>query len=382
MTASPQPFPPPPDGFDDLLVEFLATVLDIDDPLPALPAAASFDDWPAATAALVARAGPTARQRRFDQERRFAQALATAAPAVTTDSLPAFVNQRISVRPVDVLRAGGGEDLCYLKINHGFWEQLYAIFGVNDPARMRIRDPDLFRRRYVESGFLEALAAAIGLVARAERERLAFPGIRFGVSLASGTHDHSDVLAGFATREPREQKIVMGAAIGLASWWEAFFPGSRPDFCDGSFPKQGLLSGRLRETLLEAAGDAARIVFVVPPHLAGIRLLGTPLPQETVLVPAETVHESWAAGLAAVGSHVMGRLAGEGRVVLITQSAVFSALLGCFLADARRRLLPREARLHFFDLGQALDVAAPAAGGPWSRRHAAGAESLFQIDPR
>ena len=166
-------------------------------------APAGFDD---VLAEFLAEAGSASRRRRLDREQRFAEALAATAPTVTADSLTRFVGERISVGPVDDLVVAGDDEICYLKINHGFWEQLYAIFGPADPTRMRIREPGLFRHRYIASGFLEALAAAIGLVARSEGDRLVFPGLHFGVSLASGTHDHPEVLAGFPAREPREQR--------------------------------------------------------------------------------------------------------------------------------------------------------------------------------
>jgi len=378
MTASPGPPPPPPAGFDDLLAGFLAGLLDREAPqLPAAPLA----DWPAVTAALVAGAGPAARQRRLDREQRLTETLAATAPQVAVESLPAFAGERISIAPVTDLPSAAAAEPCYLKINHGFWEQLYAIFGPTDSARMRVRDPQRFRVQYVDSWFVDALAAAIGLVARPEAARLVFPGIHFGASLASGTHDHPEVLAGFAAREPRERKIVIGAAIGLVAWWESIFPGLQPAFSDGSFPKRGLADGRLRETLARAAADSARIVFVVPPHLRGVRLTDVGLPQETIPVPAETVHESWAACLAATSRHLLGRLAEDGSLLVITQSAVFSALLGCFLVEARRRLLPAGSRLRFFDLGQVLDVAAPEAGGRWTRLFARGDTGLFTLDP-
>ena len=66
---------------------------------------------------------------------------------------------------------------------------------------------------------------------------------------------------------------------------------------------------------------------------------------------------------------MLARLAGDGRVLVITQSAVFAALLGFFLADARRRLPLPGTCLRYFDLGQALDVAAPETGGVWVRHN-------------
>lgn len=365
-------------GFDEFFTAFVAELLDLD-PAAAAIRAVSPDGWPAETSRLVARAGPRYWRRRQDREQRLAANLAAVAPLVTPESLPSFVAERIEVAAPPDLTDPGDHDLCYLKINHGLWEHLYWMFADPDPRRMRLTESDRFRPRYVDSGFLDLLEIMVRRVSRAERGRLRFPGLHMGVSLASGTHDHPDVVASFTSRPPRQQLVIMGAAIGLVAWWETLFPGLRPDFCDGSYPKRGLATGALKTTLERAAATSERIVFVVPPHLAAIRLAGVTIPQETVVVPPTTVHESWIPCLAATSRHVLGRLATDGRVLVITQANVFSAPLGGFLLDARRRLLPADARLRFFDLGQALDVAAPAEGGLWAKQYAAGDCDLFRL---
>lgn len=370
--------PPVPAGFDDLFGRFIAATLDLA-AAPPEPAGGPPDAWPANTARLVAAAGAGYWNRRRDREQRFAESLATIAPQVSASTLPSFSAARIDIVPVLNFHQPGDSDLGYVKINHGFWEQLYALFGERDPARMRIVDPRRFHARYVASGFADALATATALIARQDGQRLHFDGVHLGTSLDNGTFDHEAILAGFPGREAAAQRINMGAAIGLVAWWESLFPGLRPAFCDGSFPKQGLATGRLRATLAWAADRSDRIVFVVPPHLARIRLADTAVPQEAVLVPAKTVHESWVDCLHATAGHVLARLAGDGRVLVITQSAVFSALLGFFLADARRRLPLPGACLRYFDLGQALDVAAPETGGVWVRRNPVADGSLFHL---
>ena len=370
--------PPAPAGFDDLFARFLATTLDLA-AAPPMPTGEPHEAWPANTARLVAAAGAGHWRRRRDREGRLREALATIAPEVSATTLASFAAARIAIDPVPDLRELDAADLCYVKINHGFWEQLYALFGEREAARMRIVDPRRFHARYVASAFADALAAATAAIARPDGPRLGFDGVLLGASLDNGTFDHDAVLAGFPHLDAAGQRITLGAAIGLTAWWESLFPGLRPAFCDGSFPKRGLATGRLRQTLAWAADRSDRIVFVVPPHLARIRLADTPLPQESVLVPAKSVHESWIDCLHATAGHVLARLATDGRVLVITQSAVFSALLGFFLADARRRLPLPDTCLRYFDLGQALDVAAPDTGGRWVRRNQAGDESLFHL---
>lgn len=378
MTRPDGSTPPAPPGFDDFLAGFLADVLGAVPARPPLPPT-TMEHWAADTGRLVAAAGPDVQRRRRDREARLVANLEAVAPLVTAESLPAFAAERIDIAAAPDFRSRGDAEVCYVKINHGFWEQLYALFGTPDAERMRIREPAKFRTQYVESAFLDALAAAIGRVARPDTGRLRFPGIDFGISLASGSHDHPEVLARFDERPAARRSIVLGAAIGLTAWWGTLFPGLRPAFCDGSFPKRGLATGTLPAALESAAGRSERIVFVVPPHLATIRLTSASIPQETVLVPPTTVHESWAACLSAVAGHVLARLAADGRVLVITQSAVFSAVLGAFLLDARRRLLPPDAQLRFFDLGQALDVAAPATGGHWARQQEGVSSDLFHL---
>lgn len=378
MTPATRSQPRIPAGFDDLFAEFLAETFALA-PAQTPPKSAAEADWPAETVKIVAAAGDSYWRHREDRERRLTANLAAVAPLVSPGSLPEFAAARLPVAPVPDFRAVGDVDLSYVKINHGFWEQLYALFAALDPDRMRITDPGRYRTQYVTSGFLDALAAAFALVADHDTDPVRFADVHLAVSLASGTHDHPDVLTGFGARNDADRKIVLGATIGLTAWWDTLFPGRRPAFCDGSFPKRGLATGVLRDTLSWAAADSTRIVFVVPPHLAGIRLADATGPQETVTVPAATVHESWPCCLRAAAGHVLARLEEDGRLLVITQSAVFSALLGLFLAHAKRGLMPAASRLRFFDLGQALDVAAPAAGGGWARRHATGDLGLFHL---
>ena len=361
----------PPPAFAEWFAAFVGAALDDDAAREAALLARGGTgitaDAGAATRRIVAASGPVAAERRREREERLAAALADTAPRVDGATLVDFAAARIPVAPVPAMP--GDADSCFVKINHGFWEHLYALFAPYDAGRMRITDPSALRGMYVESGFLDALAAACRAWATGGADRPGRP--LFGVSLVAGTRDHDEVLATFAAREADHRRVIMGAAIGLVSWWDAILPGPRPGFHDGSFPKRGLQNGALAAALSAAAADAARVAFVVPPHLSAVRLAGPSVPQETLAVPATTIHESWAACLHATAGHLLGRLAAEGSLVVITQSAVFSALLGLCLDDAKRALVGPNARLRFFDLGQALDVAVPAAGGEWARRRAA-----------
>ena len=81
-------------------------------------------------------------------------------------------------------------------------------------------------------------------------------------------------------------------------------------------------------------------------------------------------------------SAVLARLRTDDRVMVITQSAVFAALLGLFLRQAKDELLPRTKRIFFLDLGQVIDSATPDSGGVWISRHAVPDSALFRVvDP-
>jgi hypothetical protein len=128
------------------------------------------------------------------------------------------------------------------------------------------------------------------------------------------------------------------------------------------------------------AAQSDRIVFAIPPHLRGIQLSESPLPQEQVFLSGAKVHESWAVTLYATARHILRRLESHDRVMVITQSAAFSALLGLFLKLAKDSLFPASKRLHFFDLGQVTDIANPKCGGPWISKYDIPDKSLFRIE--
>lgn len=199
------------------------------------------------------------------------------------------------------------------------------------------------------------------------------------MSLEAGNHDHELVLQRFSFQAPPLQAIALGTTIGLLSVFDTLFGERRLRFADGSFPKRAAMEGTLRETLRAFTRVADRVVFVVPPHLSGLTLDGVTVPQECLLVPGGRVHACWAAALLAITRHILTRLETDDRVLVITQSAVFAALLGLFLRVAKEATAPAGKQIFFFDLGQVLDSATPESGGVWITRHRVGDPSLFRL---
>lgn len=335
--------------------------------------------WEEQTRAAVQRAGAALRERRAVREAALAGGLARQAAAVRPESLHRIVGERIAIEPQDRFACDPASDFWYFKINHGYWEQLYGIHGVDDPVTRRFTDPAAYREAYAESGFSLALESLIARQAQDDGHALSFPGLEFGMSLEAGNHDHETVLRRFPDQPPTLQRIPLGATIGLLGTFDTLFGPRQLRFADGSFPKRAAVGGTLRETLSSFARAADRVVFVVPPHLRGLRLDVAGVPQECLPVPGRTVHQAWAAALQATCRHVFVRLQTDDRVVVITQSAVFAALLGLFLRQMKAALLPSTKRIFFFDLGQVIDSATPGSGGVWISRHAVHDPELFRV---
>jgi hypothetical protein len=335
--------------------------------------------WEEATRALVNRAGAGFDERRRARGSALASALDREAAAVDRDTLHAVVAERIAIARQDRFTCDPSENFWYFKINHGYWEQLYGIFGTPDPGKMRFRSPERYREAYVDSGFATVLDSLVVRFARDDGTTITFPGMHFGASLEAGNHDHETVLARFPTIPHGIQSIAVGATIGMLAVFDSLFGSRSLSFADGSFPKLAAMGGMLRETLTGFARHSDRVIFVVPPHLRGLTLDGLDIPQETLPVPGQRVHECWAAALRATVGHVLGRLESDDRVLVITQSAVFAAMLCLFLRAAGEAVVPPGKRIFFFDLGQVIDSATPESGGVWISRHTVHDPALFRI---
>jgi hypothetical protein len=376
------------DQFDRWCAEAFGRLLGISPPpdlppavvgWPEEPAAGWELDWEAATRALVDSAGTAFHERRQARGVALAAALDRRAPEVDRDTLHRVVADRISIARQERFACDPCEDFWYFKINHGYWEQLYGIFGRPEPVKMRFRSPERYREAYVDSGFATVLDALFARFARDDGGTISFPGMHFGASLEAGNHDHESVLDRFPTLPPGIQAIAVGATIGMLGVFDSLFGPRSLSFADGSFPKLAAMGGGLRDTLVDFARHADRVIFVVPPHLRGLTLDGVTVPQETLPVPGQRVHECWAAALRATVGHVLARLEDDDRVLVITQSAVFAAMLGLFLRAAKEEVVPAEKRIFFFDLGQVVDSATPGSGGKWITRHAVHDPALFRI---
>lgn len=323
--------------------------------------------WLNRGAALIAHQTPRQQQHHQELLRQLTASIQGAAAEIGPANFEECFSRAASISSACDYPIAAGRDFIYCKINHGFWEQIHALLARDDPARRRLQDPERFRPAYLDSLFLDALLTAMRLGSACVGDEVIVSNLHFGLSLGNGDLSHASRRE--ASRRLAHEtvyfKIQMCAAIGCVGVLRDVFAGRRLRADDGSFPRCGLLAGGLARTLQACAAQADRLVHVVPPHLAGLRLLGTDRPQECWLIPPRTVHQCWFGALEDILAGLIARLAMGQRLLVLTQSAVFSALLALTLARARRDLVPEAGQLWFLDLGQVLDLAAPDRGGPW-----------------
>ena len=267
------------------------------------------------------------------------------------------------------------QDFLFTKINHGFWEQLVMLYARSpDAEKLRtIMASNRFARMYISSGFLFALQTLFLKAAVHGEGVIDLREAGFAISFGNGTLSSAELKANIHADFEALQVIYSGAAIGSAAFFSALFGPRKMQVFDSCYAKDGLLYGDLEKDIGAWLQSSSRLVFVVPPHLQWIRYApAKDLPQDVFMISGTKVHESWTAALYSVSLQMLSRLArGEG-VTIITQSGVFSALLGLFLYLAKRDFLSGKGGvLGFFDLGQILDMANQEDGGPWLRKRAA-----------
>lgn len=300
--------------------------------------------------------------------------------AIDAVGLAEFANERFSVSQFSGAPEAERGDIIFPKINHGFWEQLYALFRKEiDPARMRVTEKEPHSSRYLASGLLDGLHFLTEYLADRSDRSVCFQSVKFGFSLGNGDTDHVTLLEQFSASRPRVKKVNTGAAIGAAAFFESMFGERKVYLTDGCFGKKGLQDGFLDSFISDRLRSVDRIVFVVPPHLSGIKLRTSDIESVELLVSGQYVHEQWRETVIETAHQILGLLDRGMNVLVFCQAGVVSGLLGLFLAYARDILGRAGGSLDYLDLGQVLDVANPEEGGPWVRLHGHKGSALFGL---
>lgn len=366
------------EAFDQHFASFITQALNVQAPHALrvdAPNWSSFDA--AAEQAWLNRAAPVMQRRDRGTETKLRLAVQNAASLIDPQNLAPALERRFDILPAERF-VPSDRDLIYFKINHGYWEQLRWLFAPSvEISRMRPHNRDPYRVMYLDFGFADALySLAHAMIA--EGRTVHFDGVEFAISLTNGADPHAHIVADYVTSPVLTQTIVSSVVVGAGGFFDALRPDRVFQLRDGCFPKVGLASGALRETLAAFAAKADRIVFVVPPHLNGVQLDGAACPQETLVISGKRVHELWAATLYGVTRHILAAFDRADTVLVITQSAVFAAALGLYLKAAKDDLMASK-RLFFFDLGQVLDIANPNTGGVWVAKYGVSDPGLFRL---
>ena len=285
--------------------------------------------------------------------------------------IKSFVERHFSIEYEPARYMFSDQDCVYVKLNHAFWEDLYALFvkpaQQDRPRRLSL---EISRAGTVESGFLCALLYLFRHFSEATANGTVFRGVYVAGGLLNGGLPHRHLMDSFETARPMAQTLVAGAAVGAAAFFAKLFGPGCIHLDDGCLPKYGHETGVLRDILKVHADASDRIIFVVPVHLRGIRLnVSAALDQEVLHVSRRLVHESWIATLHTVASHILTRMLSGERVLVITQCGPFTALLGLYLGRAARELRLQPGQLAYFDLGQVTDFANQEESGPWLTNH-------------
>jgi len=285
----------------------------------------------------------------------------------------------------------------YVKLNHGFWEILYALYV---KKHMRDRPRRLFFSRHdaegiLETGFVNGLVFLLRHFSEVENDVYSFKGVHFAAGVTNGSRPHDDFLRQLAPKIASARSVgfasaktdmfasaAFAASVGLTAFFEKLFPTCHVRLDDGCFPKVGYRTGKLHEVLEVQAKTSDRIVFAVPSHLRGLRLsVAGSTPRECIHLTRFKAPASWIANLKLVSDCILRHLLNHERVLAISQFGPYSVLLGLYLAYAARELELPEGCLAFFDLGQVPDIANPAESGPWLRRNTkTKIDDLFQLD--
>ena len=285
---------------------------------------------------------------------------------ILREDFAGYVDSKLDIAPADsVLR--NGRSPYFIKVNHGFWEQVLAAGWPRRPKNIgRPVSPKHYNRIYFDTCFVDALLNSMRDSAKITNGTLAFEPIDFGVSLNNGLLSHREILDNFAELTDEDRVVGRGAMVGMLSFLECGFGASAGSFIDGGFAKRSFLSGELASWAETVPNNFDHVVYVVPPHLGKITLLDEGKIAQTVYqISGRKLLLSWLPTLYLLARGIYEKLETGEKLVVVTQSAVFSALLGCFVHQIARTFDKATPPVSFLDLGQVLDMANPDAAASW-----------------
>ena len=130
--------------------------------------------------------------------------------------IKSFVERHFSIEYEPARYMFSDQDCVYVKLNHAFWEDLYALFvkpaQQHRPRRLSL---EISRAGTVESGFLCAVLYLFRHFSQATADGTVFRGVYVAGGVINGGVPHRHLMDSFETAWPIAQTLVAGAAVGL-----------------------------------------------------------------------------------------------------------------------------------------------------------------------
>lgn len=288
------------------------------------------------------------------------------------EELVGEIRQAMTVRRLDFASLFRGPGFVQVKVNHYHWEYIshlaLAARGLPVFRPLKAQDTADWQACAVDELFIQVL--------RRQAARLqangAAPGdfdndsFSFGIGFQNGDGHLSDDLV---TPIPDTYwSLYRGAMCGSLAFFRGLFPAPHYRFSDGGFPKMLIWENRIHEFIACASATADVVVFIVPDALRHICIRDWTVKTEVIVVPSTRVHELWPAVLPTVLAHLARLFRQNRNVCVLAQAGFMAAPLG-MAVNLMRDEFPAT-RVYFFDMGQALDVAAfpDHPSGPWLRQ--------------
>lgn len=273
--------------------------------------------------------------------------------ALSDEQLKAKAGQLFSVEDTSLL-VDPDQSILYTKINHGYWEFLLNSFvDIQSDGRFR----DLSGMGYPESwrvsGFHAALFDAFESIAN---ELVDESSLKIGVSLSAGDRPYEQTISSDFVQMSR------GALAGLTGFIEALDFNQPIRLFEGSAPRDMLKDNAYEDFFGVQLNSLDAVLLLIPPGLKGLEFPKYKGPTYTIVIPGQTVHETYRVSLPTVIGMVQRIKKKHRRVAIITQSAVLAPLVAIYIY----LLFKGDSdNISFFDLGRILDVSRPELVANW-----------------
>jgi hypothetical protein len=261
---------------------------------------------------------------------------------------------RFEVAPANILELPADRSIFWAKINHGYWEYMRAAYDDDRKGEPRFRDVDrkTLCRRLRKSGNTQfwgyQIARHFSASALHGKEKKY---VSFGISLTAG-HESP-----YRSINKKLNVGTRGAAVGMLSMFDTAMPNSsRYKVVDGGGARELIVGKKLGSFYEKYIAGTDACLFIVPPHLKQIGLVGYRGNTYKFIVPPTRLNENWKTVVATLVGYLEDLKGKHRSITILAQGASIASLMALMLADMD---VQEGTQVRFFDLGRALDVMSP-----------------------